>query len=284
MEKIKFGPSGIQENYFLKQNRKVSNALVWIKEANLNAFEYCFGKGYNMKISTAEQLGKIAVNNNITISVHAPYFINLGNPSEESEEKAFNMISKGLDFLDAFKGEHLVIHIGSQGKEERSVVLERIKTRILNIVNRLKLKDNFNKKTFICLETMGKFSQIGNYKEIIDFCSLDEMLIPTFDFGHINCLLQGKLNEEEIENIFKYSFEKLGEFKTKNSHIHFSKIKFSNKGELAHLNYDSTEFGPDFKDLNKVIKKLNLTPTIISESTTNMFDDILTIKKIYEEN
>ena len=54
---------------------------------------------------------------------------------------------------------------------------------------------------------MGKFLQIGTWKEIIDLCALDEHLIPTFDFGHINSLTQGGLKtKEQYKEIFEYCF------------------------------------------------------------------------------
>ena len=63
--------------------------------------------------------------------------------------------------------------------------------------------------------------------------------MPTFDFGHINCITKGGLTcKENYLEIFKYCIEKLGFERTKNCHIHFSKIEYGEKGEIRHLNYD----------------------------------------------
>ena len=93
----------------------------------------------------------------------------------------------------------------------------------------------------------------------------------------------GKQNEsEDYEEIFNYSIEKLGFERTNNAHIHFSKIEYGDKGEIRHLNYDDTVFGPDFAPLAQALLKLKLTPTIICESKDFMAEDALILKNIYE--
>jgi len=281
-EKIRFGPSGIQANIFKEKKMKTLDIPKWIKNENLDAYEVCFGTSFNMKLETAKKIGIEAKKENILISLHAPYYINLGSPNEEAEKKDFERLEKSLEYLKLMKGKKLVFHIGSEGKETRDIVLERIKKRIIKFLKKIE-NDISLRNIFLCPETMGKYSQIGNPDEIIDICSLNKKLIPTFDFGHINCLLQGNLNEEEIKRIFLLSFEKLGDFRTKNCHIHFSKIEYGAKGEKKHLNYSDTDFGPDFKILGKIIKELQLTPTIITESATDMLDDAKTLKNIFNE-
>ena len=74
----------------------------------------------------------------------------------------------------------------------------------------------------------------------------------------------------------------MGEDKTKNCHIHFSKIEYTQKGEVKHLNLDDNVYGPDFEPLAKVIDKYKLTPTIICESKQRMMEDALLLSNIYK--
>lgn len=280
---IKFGPSGNSKKFFEDGNKTTLQAPAWLKKIGLNAYEYSFGRGYNMSIETAKILGEIAKQNKVIISVHAPYYINFANPSEIMKEKSFGYIVKGLQYLKAMNGEHLVFHIASQGKMQREEAMKLTKERLKELLQRVNFDNEF-KNLYLCPETMGKNLQIGTYEEIIDLCTLHPNLIPTFDFGHINCIMQGNLkSEKDYEKIFDYSFKKLGEFKTKNCHIHFSKIEFGSKGEIKHLNYDDKIFGPDFTPLAKVIKKYNLSPTIICESRDFMAEDALILKEIYQK-
>ena len=252
-----------------------------MKTLGLSAYELSFGRGFYMKLATAKIMGKKAASNNVKVSVHAPFYINFANQDEKKIQNSIGYITKGLRYVEAVQGEHLVFHLASQGTLTREEALNLVNKNFdlcLEEVYKLGLGN-----IKLCPETMGKFSQIGNDKEIIDFCTRDKLLVPTFDFGHLNCLCQGGLKtKDDYKRIFDYSFEKLGEEKTKNCHIHFSKIEYTGKGEVRHLNYDSEEFGPDFTPLAEVLHDYNLTPTIICESKTMMAEDALTLKSIYE--
>ena len=280
---IRFGPSGNSKIFYDEGNKSSIQAPAWLKTKGLSAYEYSFGRGYNMTRETAIKLGEEGKKNNIMISVHAPFYINLANPSDEMAEKSFMYILTGLKYLDWFNGEHLVIHLASQRKLEREEALNLTKKRLIQFINNLKELDINLKDKYICPETMGKYSQIGSAEEIIDFCAIDDMLIPTFDFGHLNCITSGMFNEKDAyKRIFDLSFEKLGEFKTKNCHIHFSKIQYSEKGEIRHLNFDDLLYGPNFEPLAEVLLEYNLEPTIICESADFMAEDAIKMLNIYE--
>ena len=88
--------------------------------------------------------------------------------------------------------------------------------------------------------------------------------------------------KEDFKQIFDYSINKIGYDKTKNCHIHFSKIEFTQKGEVKHLNLDDTLYGPEFEPLAYVIDEYKLSPTIISESKDRMMEDAIKLKEIYD--
>lgn len=278
---VKFGPSGNSQIFFDEGHKTSLEAPKWLKSIGLNAYEHSFGRGYTMSEATAISLGEEAKLNGITLSIHAPYYINLANPDEVMKEKSFNHIFKGLEMLKLMQGTRLVFHIASQGKLSREDACKLASNRLKELISRIDFEKYSN--IYLCPETMGKTLQIGTYQEIIDMCAIDKHLMPTFDFGHINALTQGGLrSEEDYLKIFKYCQDKLGIERTKNCHIHFSKIEYGDKGEIKHLDFTDTIYGPDFEPLAKVIKKLGLTPTIICESKRYMAEDAIKMKKIYE--
>lgn len=282
MNKIRFGPSGNEQRFYDEGHKRSLEAPKWLSEYGLNAYEFSFGRGINISKETATMIGEEAEKYDVLVSAHAPYYINLANPSEEMIQKSFGYIEKGLELLDCFKGRDYVVHIGSCGKLQRSEAIGLIKTNLRRIIDIIKQKDLLNGGKMICLETMGKPQQIGTYEEIIDLCTLDECLVPTFDFGHINALTNGSLKTyDDYYKILKLAIDKLGE-RAKSCHIHFSKIEYGAKGEIRHLNYDDEIYGPDFEPLAKVLKDLKLTPTIICESKDRMMSDSLILKNIYE--
>ena len=64
-------------------------------------------------------------------------------------------------------------------------------------------------------------------------------------------------------------------------HIHFSKIKYGKKGELCHLTFEDTEYGPEFEPLAKALKKYNVQGSVICESRGAQTKDAVTMKNIY---
>lgn len=280
---IRFGPSGNSQSFYDDGNKTSVEAPKWLASKGLNAYEFSFGRGYTMGLKTATELGNQAEKFGVKVSIHAPYYINLANPSEEMKVKSYGYILKGLELLRAMKGNHIVFHVASQGKMERIDALNLAKSRLQELASLLDF-DGENKDLFLCLETMGKPLQIGTYKEIVDLCALHPNFIPCFDFGHINALTGGGLKTvEDYLEIFKYSIEKLGLARTKNCHIHFSKIEFGAKGEIRHLDYDDAIYGPEFDPLAKALKILELTPDVICESKTKMAEDACILKNIYEK-
>lgn len=282
LDTIRFGPSGNSPHFYEAGFSSSLQAPKWLAEKGVTAFELSCGKGYIFGEEFARKMGEQAKEFGILLSIHAPYYINLANTDEEMIQKSFNHILRGLELLDFMHGQDLIIHVASCGKQPRESALETTKTNLKRVVDLVK-QSGFGHLS-ICLETMGKFPQIGNENEIIELCMLDPIFKPCFDFGHINARTGGGLKEkQDFQKIFDLSLEKLGIATTKNCHIHFSKIEFNLKGEVRHLNFDDTVYGPQFEPLMQVLAENELTPTVICESASAMLEDSLSMKAAYEE-
>lgn len=278
---IKFGPSGNSESFYEEGYKNTIQAAKWVKDKGLNAFEYSFGKGYILSSETAKEIGEEFKKQGVSLSLHAPYFINFANPDDVMYEKTKGYIRTGIKFLNLMGANRLVFHPASCGKLSRQEAVDLTYRRLKEFLGELE-EENLLDGIYLCPETMGKSMQIGTYKEVIDFCTINKHLIPTFDFGHINALTQGSLkSSEDYEEIVKYCLEKLGEERTKIMHVHFSKIEYGPKGEIRHLNFDDQQYGPNFEDFAPVIVKYNLKPTIICESSGHMAEDALEMMEIY---
>ena len=279
---IRFGPSGNSNSFYEEGYKQTLQAPKWLKAKGLNAFEYSFGKGYILSSEMAIKIGQEFKKEGVALSLHAPYYINFANPSEEMYEKTKGYIRTGIKFLKLMNADRLIFHPGSCGKMSREEAFKLTKERLRAFIAELD-EEGLLEGIYLCPETMGKEMQLGTYKEIIELCKLNKHLLPTFDFGHINALSLGGLkSSEDYDRIISHSLQELGEYKTKNCHVHFSKIQYGNKGEIRHLNFDDEIYGPDFKDFLKVIKEKKLTPRIICESAGNMAEDALEMKQLYE--
>ena len=94
MNKIRFGPSGNEECFYADGNKHSTQAPLWLKNKGLNAYEFSFGRGINISEETAKLIGENAKENDVLVSAHAPYYINLANPNEEMIQKSFAYIEK----------------------------------------------------------------------------------------------------------------------------------------------------------------------------------------------
>ena len=177
-------------------------------------------------------------------------------------------------------GKRLVFHPAAQGKDTREVAVERTMDRLKILRDYIYLNNMQDLK--FCPETMGKIAQIGTVEEIAHFCEIDQIYTPCVDFGHVNAREQGSLKTAADYRVrLEYLLERLGYERMKHFHVHFSKIQYGAKGELRHLTFGDTVFGPEFEPLAEVLHELKLEPYIVSESDGKQAEEAAEMKRIY---
>ena len=275
---IKFGPSGFCEEFSLT-NKSTENMPNWLLNHNLKCYELSFTNGVRLSFETAERYGKLFADAGIEISVHAPYYINFANPDPVMIEKSNGYIIESLKRMEKLGAKKLIFHPGTQMKITRDEAFSNTYNNIKNLVQILDEQEF--KDFYLCPETMGKHGQIGTVEEIAKICTIDERIIPTIDFGHINSFNQGSLKtEEEFAEVFEIFKSYLGDRFNK-VHIHFSKIEYGKKGEIRHLTFDDNVYGPEFEPLAKVLKKYKVDACVISESAGTQTKDACAMQNIY---
>jgi deoxyribonuclease-4 len=280
---IKFGPAGSSESFYEQGHTSSLEMPEWLNKMGLNAFEYQCGRGVKISSESATRLGELAIHNGITLSIHSPYFINISTLEPEKYEKSMGYIMQTLEAAKYMRADRIVVHMGSFKGSTRPEAVERSKVFVKDLLERQ--KENGLDGVTICLETMGKINQMGTLEETLEVCSIDDSLLPVIDFGHLNARTNGKMSTEEdfsaaldmLENV-------LGKDRAKVFHSHFSKIEYTEKGgEVKHLTFEDTDYGPDFEPLANQLVKRGLTPTIICESAGTQAEDALYMKNVYEK-
>lgn len=278
----KFGPAGTGDNFKKSGYKNSLDVPEYIEKTGLDAFEYQCGRGVNISEEKAMLLGEKAKEKNISLSLHAPYYISM---SSVEEQKRLNSVKYILDSAKAVKamgGNRIVVHTGSCGKISREEALFLAKDTMRLAIKAL--DENGLSDIHICPETMGKINQLGTLGEVLSLCELDERLIPCIDFGHLNARTNGGLDSfSAFEDIFNEIENRLGIERLKTYHAHFSKIEYTTGGEKRHLTFEDTVFGPDFEPVAELTVKKNCSPTIICESAGTQAEDALAMKKIYQK-
>ena len=279
---VKFGTAGNPEEFYDNGGKSSLEMPKWLNSIGLDAYEYQCGRGVRISKDAAEVLAKNAEENNITLSVHAPYFTNISSVEPEKIEKTIGYILQSAEAAHNMNAKRIVVHMGAAKDITRRRAMEITFETVGRALREID-SAGFGDVT-ICLETMGKLNQMGTLEEVMEICASDERLLPTVDFGHLNSRMQGALKtEEDFDRIIKYMEKKIGTERTSKFHAHFSKIEYTKAGEKKHLTFEDTEYGPEFLPLAKVLARRKISPVIICESAGTQGIDALKMKKIYEE-
>ena len=277
-----FGPAGNSDSFVAQGFKSTMDAPKFLSQMGLDAYEYQCGKGVKTSKETAVKFGAKAKENNITLSIHAPYYISLSSVEEEKRNNSIGYIMQTGKLAEYMGADRIIIHSGSCAKLSRADALELAKDTIKRARAKA-IEDGLGHITF-CPETMGKLNQLGDLNEVMELCKVDESFIPCIDFGHLNARTNGSINaKEEYAKILDTIENELGAERLKVFHSHFSKIEYTEKGgEVKHLTFEDMIYGPQFEPLMELVAQKNLSPRFICESAGTQAEDALAMKMYYK--
>ncbi|MFH1787498.1 MAG: TIM barrel protein [archaeon] len=259
MPNIKFGPSGlggVKEAIF---------NLEKYRSMGLEACEISFTQRVYIKNKEdALKIGMAAKNLGISLSIHAPYWINLNSSEDEKVKKSKERILECCKVGTWLKANKVVFHPDYYGGRSKQETYENIRQEILELQTQIREKKYTSK---LAPETTGKINVFGSIDEISQLVN-DTKCSFCIDFAHL--LARYK------DYKFKEVFEKFN--KHKKIHIHFSGIEYNNKGERNHKKTSG-------EDLRKLISNLPRQKdlTIVNESPYSVQDSILGVEVYNEE-
>lgn len=276
---VRFGPAGNPDSFYQEGYKSSLDMPVWLSKKGLNAYEYQCTRGVKIGEAMARKLGQEALKNEVYVSIHAPYYINLATVEPEAQEKSIKYLTDSLLAAKWMGAEVVVFHPGS-GKGDREEAFKRAKKLLSEVTIRAREQDLGG--IFLAPETMGKRTLLGSLDEVLDFCSIDESIVPAVDFGHLHAIDGGSLNSKEDFAFVLDKIEKsLGKERLRRLHMHFSPIEFTQAGEKKHRTTQDEGFGPDFSYLAPLLIERSLNFTLICESNGLQAEDALVYKKIY---
>jgi len=276
---VKFGPAGNSESFYEQGGKSSLEMPKWLCAMGLDAYEYQCGRGVKISDDSAIKLGGEAGLNNIALSIHSPYYVNIATDDAEKQQKSIGYIMQTARAAHYMGAGRVVVHMGANGKNTRRQGIEISKDIIKQT---LTLMRDAGYNAALCLETMGKKNQLGTVSETVEVCGIDDTLLPALDFGHINARGEGCIKGiEDYRQILDEVENALGFDRLARVHIHFNKIEYTHMGERKHLTMADTVYGPEFEPLAELIYKRNLEPVIICESDGVMAEDAKKLKEIY---
>jgi deoxyribonuclease-4 len=264
-ERTRFGPAGVPPMFRL-MGATTSDVPKLLNEEGLDAFEYQasrWGPKPQVKQEDAQKLGEEARKNDVCLSMHGSYFVNLSGKKEvvEASKRRLIACATAADWMGAYV---VVFHTGFYGKFEKDFAFKTCLTALKEISAEMK---SLGLKVKLGPETMGRKFQVGTLEEILTINQEVEGTQLVIDWGHLHALHQGTLKKVDDFRVIAEKVEQtLGTEALRSMHCHFSKIEFSSQGEKRHHTLDEERYGPDFRMLAEVIVDFGLHPTMICES------------------
>jgi len=275
MDSLLFGTAGIPIS---TKKRDTPNGIARVKELKLGAMELEFVRGIYLKKDKTEEVKNVARKNNVVLTCHAPYFINLNTEDKKKYHASISYIVNSAKIASLCGTYSVCFHAGYYMKQDKEKVYKKIKEGIKQILKEVK---EFDKKIWIRPEISGKLSQFGDLDEVIKLSKEIDQVMPCIDFAHFHARTNGKYNSyEEFNEILEKIEKGIGKTAIKNMHIHVSGINYGEKGEKNHLTLKNSDF--EYKALMKSLKKFNVKGVLISESP-NIEDDALLMKSTFQK-
>ena len=282
MIEARFGPAGNSESFAAEGFKKSEDAPAWIAARGLTAFEYQCGRGVRCGEDTAKRIGAAARAHGVQMSIHAPYFINLSSEESERMEKNIGYVLDTARLAVPLGAVRMVVHCGGQGKLTRERAMSNTHENVKNILRAL--EEEHLTGCAVCLETMGKKSVLGSAEEVCELVAADERLLPCIDFGHLNCRTGGGMStREDVARLFDRLENGIGAERTRILHAHFSHIEYNDKGEVRHLTFSDTVYGPDFLPVAQETAARGYAPTFICESAGTQAEDARMMMDLYKK-
>jgi deoxyribonuclease-4 len=262
----RFGPAGVPA-YFIELGAELADVPCLLRQEGLDAFEYQasrWGQVPQMKRESAEKLGLEAKKNDVLLSVHGSYFINLAGTKEilEASKRRLIACATGAHWMGAYL---VVFHLGYYGPAGKAKSFSDCVQALKEVVQNMSALGIKNVK--LGPETMGKHVQVGSLEEILTMCKTVEGVQLVIDWGHLHARNGGRLvTASDFRAVVEQAEKRLGTEAVRDMHCHFSKIEFTKHGERRHHVLDEKRFGPSFDSFAKVVIDFKLRPVVICET------------------
>lgn len=216
-------------------------------------------------------------NTGVYLTLHSPMSVAIGSKKPGVRFMSTDIVCRHLEALRQIQPgvtNRIVVHAANFSERTPDEVYEVQRKTLWSLWFKMRdrgLLDN----SLICIENLGKISQVGDIQDIVRLCNLTDNFIPCIDFGHLHGRTLGKFlnTKEEFESVFNQLYASLPAWKVNYMHIHFSKLEYTNKGEKRHVPFSVKEAGPKpALFLRALPTRPDFNPVIVCESPNSYHD------------
>lgn len=237
-------------------------AIKYSNTLNLGCLELGWVQSVRVSEETCAIIQGTSHENNILISVHAPYFINL-NADVDEWPKSRRRLMDAAHYGFLAGATDIVFHPGSYFGKSPDEVLPIVIERLQGCMDELRQSNN---TVTLRPETMGKSAMLGTLQDTIEMSKAVKGILPCIDFAHLHARAgDGSVNsKEEWTGLLNGYAQSLGKSSLHNMHIHLSGIQYGPKGEKEHLPVRESDL--NVLEIFYALKELDCSGRILCES------------------
>jgi len=231
-------------------------------EIKLDALEMAWVQSVRVTLATCEAIRQAAHAAHISLSVHAPYYINLNADSDEWPKSRKRLMDAAY-FGHQAGARDIVFHPGSYFGQSPDQVLQVAVPRLRACRDEL---DAMGVSAVLRPETMGKSALLGSLEDVLTLSAEIEGVEPCLDFAHLHARTgdgSGNSHAEWVGMLDRVA-ERLGQSALRRLHIHLSGIEYSVKGERHHLPLAQADLR--YRDLLTALRDRECAGHILCES------------------
>ncbi|MBE2271831.1 MAG: TIM barrel protein [Anaerolinea sp.] len=209
-------------------------AIAHMRELGLAHLEIAWTQSVRVSDETCALIKAASEKHGITLSVHAPYFINLNSQTEELMSKSDARLLAAARAGFKAGAYDIVFHPGSYHSQPPEQVYERAKAKLIELTTILREEGT---KVTLRPETMGKGAMFGTLDETIQLARDIPGVLPCIDWAHLHARTgDGSFNSyDEFADALTRVRDGLGEDGLQKMHFHLSAIAYTAKGEKEHV-------------------------------------------------
>jgi deoxyribonuclease-4 len=237
-------------------------AIEFSKSIGLTTLELGWVQSVRVTEATCAAIKAKAAEQGVSLSVHAPYFINL-NADADEWPKSRKRLMDAAHYGNLAGATDIIFHPGSYFERPPAEVLKAAIPRLKDCVKELRKAKN---PVRLRPETMGKSAMLGSLEDTLEMSMAMDGVLPCLDFAHLHARPgDGTVNSvEEWSRILEAYQAALGREALKSLHIHLSGIEYGPKGEKNHLALGESDLKINY--LFQVLKDFGCGGRILCES------------------
>jgi deoxyribonuclease-4 len=253
-------------------------AVLRSAELGLYALELGWVRAVRVSLETCAAIQTTAAAQDVRISVHAPYYINL-NADEEEWPKSRQRLMDAAHYGNLAGATDIIFHPGSYFERPPAEVLPLAIARLQGCVDELRAGGN---PAILRPETMGKSAMLGSLEDTLEMSKSIPGVLPCLDFAHLHARVgNGAMNTyDEWSRVLEAYGKALGGEALHSLHVHLSGIEYGEKGEKEHLPLQESDL--DLDAIFRALKAYGCQGRLLCESPA-MEDDAVYMRQVWEE-